>query len=360
MNTPRPFLQIPPGEILREELDARGWTQGEFAEIIGRPIQTVNEIIAGKKSITPETALLFSQALGTSAQLWLNLESSYRLNSLPDSTSESSFIERKAKVFSVAPVSELIRLNWITVKNRRGGRFTEKHIDEIEGQLKAFFRVKSLDNITQLQANYRKSSDEVTATSLAAWLQQAQLVAEKQKVKKYNHERLMKGISQFPDCSRSLHFLEEVQERLSDCGVRLVILPHLRKTKLDGAAFWLEGNAPVIGLTLRINRIDNFWFTLMHELAHILYHKNKIKWDEEIIQEKNNKEEKIADKHAQNWLISEKLFSDYIDQFQSKLTVSSVRKFAEAINRHPAIVVGRLQHNKWILYSYMRNVLEKT
>ena len=75
----RPYKAIPPGEILKDELEARGWTQGEFAEIIGRPIQTINEILMGEKAITPETAVLFSQALGTTPELWLNLESVFRV-----------------------------------------------------------------------------------------------------------------------------------------------------------------------------------------------------------------------------------------------------------------------------------------
>ncbi len=77
-NKKRPYRAIPPGEILKEELDTRGWTQGDFAEITGKPLQAINAIIIGKKAITPETAILFSEALGTSPEFWLNLEDSYR------------------------------------------------------------------------------------------------------------------------------------------------------------------------------------------------------------------------------------------------------------------------------------------
>jgi HTH-type transcriptional regulator/antitoxin HigA len=74
-----PAETFPPGEFLRDELDARGWTQVEFAEMIGRPPRAVNEIIAGKRSITPETAHEFADAFGTSAQLWMNLETAWQL-----------------------------------------------------------------------------------------------------------------------------------------------------------------------------------------------------------------------------------------------------------------------------------------
>jgi HTH-type transcriptional regulator/antitoxin HigA len=75
----RPAEAFPPGEYLRDELRARGWTQARFAKIIGRPLQLVNEIIAGRKRITERTALEIAAALGTSPKVWLNLENTYRL-----------------------------------------------------------------------------------------------------------------------------------------------------------------------------------------------------------------------------------------------------------------------------------------
>ena len=79
-NVRRPVAQIfPPGDFIREEIEERGWTQGTFAEILGRPLQTVNAIINGKKEITPKTAIELAAAFGTSPELWLNLETAYRL-----------------------------------------------------------------------------------------------------------------------------------------------------------------------------------------------------------------------------------------------------------------------------------------
>ena len=76
----RPYRPVTPGEILKEELEARGWTQTDFAEILGRPIQAINEIISGKKAVVPATAVELSRAMGTSPEFWLNLESAYRLD----------------------------------------------------------------------------------------------------------------------------------------------------------------------------------------------------------------------------------------------------------------------------------------
>lgn len=98
-SNPKPARAVKPGDILREELDERGWTQKDFAEIIGRPVQVVNEVISGKKSITPETACLIAAALSTSPQLWLNLESSYRLW-MAEANLDTSEIARRAERYS--------------------------------------------------------------------------------------------------------------------------------------------------------------------------------------------------------------------------------------------------------------------
>jgi HTH-type transcriptional regulator/antitoxin HigA len=75
----RPAEAFPPGDLIREELEARGWSQADLARVIGRPLQMVNEIINGRKRITEETAVALAAAFGTSAEMWINLETSWRL-----------------------------------------------------------------------------------------------------------------------------------------------------------------------------------------------------------------------------------------------------------------------------------------
>jgi addiction module HigA family antidote len=76
---PSAAAAFPPGEFIREELEARGWTQRDLAEVLGRPLQMVNQVVNGRKEITPRTAVELAAAFGTSAELWVNLESAYRL-----------------------------------------------------------------------------------------------------------------------------------------------------------------------------------------------------------------------------------------------------------------------------------------
>src|SRR5216684_3470853 len=118
MNLPlRPFVPIPPGETLDEELNALGWSQGDLADVLGRPVQVVNEIVTGKKAITPETAIALSRALGNSPEYWLTLESKYRLDLLRHRSNRKPVddVERKARLYSKLPLKELKKLGWINV-----------------------------------------------------------------------------------------------------------------------------------------------------------------------------------------------------------------------------------------------------
>jgi len=136
-NNLEPAEVVTPGDILKEELAARGWTQKVFAEIIGKPLQSVNEIIRGKKSITPETAKLLGAALGTSAELWLNLEANYRLKSTRITERERD-VSRKARLYSKFPINELIKRGLI----KQG-----KSVDELERSLSRLFKVRDVNKI---------------------------------------------------------------------------------------------------------------------------------------------------------------------------------------------------------------------
>src|SRR5436190_13395187 len=103
-----PAEVFPPGEYLRDELDERGWTVTEFAEIIGRPVQAVSEILNGKKEITTETACTLSDALGTTPELWLNLQTTYRLYEQRRKSAplQPSPVARRARLRSLVPLAK--------------------------------------------------------------------------------------------------------------------------------------------------------------------------------------------------------------------------------------------------------------
>ncbi|MCY3899577.1 MAG: ImmA/IrrE family metallo-endopeptidase [Caldilineaceae bacterium] len=137
------------------------------------------------------------------------------------------------------------------------------------------------------------------------------------------------------------------RQRLAEHGIALVIERHLPRTHLDGAAICLLDGRPVIGLTLRYDRIDNFWFSLMHELAHVSLHldcnENELFIDDLSLTGEDPLE-KQADTLAQNALIPPKLWHD--NPVRQRATILAVYTFARELNVHPAIIAGRIRHDR--------------
>lgn len=337
-----------PGKILSRELEARGWTQKDLAEIMGRPVQTINEIIRGSKQITPETAIELSQALGTSPEFWTNLEAKYRLHLVGKEKNEQD-IARKSRLYTIAPISELIKNKWIQAADS---------IDDLERQVCDFFGVSSLDETLQLDVNFRCSEHrEPEATSRIAWVKRVENLAKQQTVASFERKKLETAIPEILACTKQVDSIVHIPKLLADLGVHFLIVPHLSKTYLDGAAFYLNSN-PIIALTLRYDRIDSFWFTLMHELAHIvLGHQGAYLDNLDALEE--NDEERAANEKAANWLINSQTLNEFIITSKKVFSRKAIEEFAHNQNRHPGIILGRLHYDKLVPHKNLRPLLVK-
>ena len=253
MNT---FAEVfPPGEFLREELEARNWTQTELAEIIGRPVRLINEIIAGKRAITPETAIQLGESLGTGAEVWMNLESQYQLSKV---RSSDDLIARRAKLYDRFPAREMIKRGWIA---------GSKSIDVLEQQFLQFFGIDHLDQQVAFCHAARKTMAEAPPSVLQlAWLRRAETIAKELLTVPYNEAALRQALPRLSALRGAPEETRHVARILEECGVRFVILEPIAGSKIDGACFWLKDDQPVVAMTLRLDRIDNFWFVLRHEL----------------------------------------------------------------------------------------------
>lgn len=359
-NTLRPFKPIKPGEILQEELDSRGWNQADLADIVGRPVQAINEIIAGKKAVTPDTAVALSKAFGTSPEYWLNLESAYRLDLLEKGHGGGDAIERRSRLYAKAPVKELIKRRWISARDVRD-------IDRLEREVCAFLEVNSLDESPTLAMAARKSApDDPHNLAQLAWGCRVRQIARQTKVARYRRDALEKAVTELPKLSSSSKETRRLPSILAELGVRFVILEHLPKTRIDGASLWLDSDKPIIALTFRYDRIDCFWFTLMHELAHVLSEdakKNEMLVDNSLVGKdaeaaENNAEIK-ANKMATEWLIPTRTLQRFLVRTRPFISRREVLSFAADLGVHPAIVVGRLQHVGEVPWTHYRSMLEK-
>lgn len=344
----QPARATPPGRIIRRELEARGWTQKDLADIMARPEQLISQIVNARKQVTPETALQLAAAFGTSADFWLNLENNYQIHKARQ-THDASEIERKSRLYSLAPVSELLRRGWI---------IAEDNLESLEQAVCRFLGIADPQQTPRLAVNFHQSetyTPEVAAQ--IAWVKRVEQLAGTQTVADFDCARLEAALPELLAFAVAVEDVRQIPAFLQALGVHFVIVPHLEHTYLDGATFALNGH-PVVALTLRHDRIDNFWFTLMHELAHIIAGHEGLYLDD-LDQEAEGQVEVAANRLAQGWLLDAAALEQFVAATKPYFAHQKIRDFAATQGRHPGIVVGRLHHDKILEYRHSRSFLEK-
>lgn len=345
-----------PGEKIRVELDRRGWTQADLARILNRPLPTINEIIGGKRAILPETAIGLAAALGSSAEEWMKLEAEYRLSLARTDDVDVSGVSRRVRIFEIAPVKEMERRGWIK---------STKDPQELERQLCRFFDVSDLDQEPQISVATRRTNinDHLTP-SQRAWCFRAKQLARAVHAEKFKPELLpqceqrLRSLATFPEEAR------RVSTVLAGFGVRFVVVEHLAGSHIDGAAFWLADNAPVIAMSIRFDRIDSFWFTLFHEFKHI-QNGDASSVDADLVgegamlTEAKPDYERRADMEAARALLPPDKLDSFIVRVSPLYSKSRINQFANRMQIHPGIIVGQLHHRGEVDWKANRDMLAK-
>jgi HTH-type transcriptional regulator/antitoxin HigA len=355
MDTEHTFFDgaLPPGEILRKMLESREWTQDTLAAITKMSRTTINNIVAGRSGVTPDTAAVLGAAFGNDATDWLKADAAYRLSQVtPDDE-----ISQRAHFFKIAPIHDMRRRGWI-----KTGDSTE----EIEAELRKFFEQDVSGEVVEFPVSPRHvealpylNSAERAWCFRARQLAIALLVSKFASRKLEECERKLRQLAAYPKEARHL------PKVLSEYGIRLVIVEPIPGAKIDGAAFWIK-EEPVIALSIRYDRIDGFWFTLMHEFAHILYG-DGISVDTDLIDNTKgivgrlaeNVAERRADARAANSLIPNDEMESFIRRVGPLYSRERVIQFAHRVKIHPGIIVGQLQHKGEVGYSALRDLLVK-
>lgn len=338
------FIAVPPGVTIKEQLSDRQLTQKEFALRMDLSEKHISHLINGDVELTPQVALRLESVLGIPASFWNNLEAKYKEQKAR--VKEELEMEQDAELCKKFPYTKIAKLNWVP----------ETRIDsERVYALRSFFEVANLGVLDQLRIPgiaYRvKSNKENNDYALAAWSQKAKLEARKIKVSPINIEKLKNSI----DLIRGMTvtppevFCNKIQDVLSQCGIAIVFLPHIGGSFLNGASF-LDGKHIVVGLTVRGKDADIFWFSLFHELFHII--------DGHIyIDYSTDEQERQADMFAQTVLIPQTEYLSFVAK--RNFTINSITSFAKLINIDSGIVVGRLQREGYIRYSNFNQLKTK-
>lgn len=320
------------GEHLFDELEARGWTQVEFAEILGRPTQFVSEIIQGKKEITRESAAQIGAALGTSAEYWLNLQDSYFLwkqRQDPGKREELNEVRVRAKLNELAPMAVLRKRKIITATSTA---------DQAE-QLKTLLEIDDLDTRPKWAfAARRTNNDEPLTPIQIGWFACVRKVAPAAPIGEYSPQKLEALAKQVSRMVSDPRGFAELPERFSAVGVRLVFVEAFPSSKISGASYH-DGAGPVIALSGRGQRLDKVLFTFLHECAHIV-RGDVAKDGTPLIDEDDHTlgNEDLADERASKWV-----FDQPLPRIPTRISAQWVDIVARDRGVHPIVVVGKLQ-----------------
>ena len=335
-------LAVPPGIYLTEVTEGLGMSQAELARRMGRPVQAISEIANGIKAITPDTALQLEHVLGVPAHIWTGLEAEYQLTKARNDASEQ--IEHETDLAVSFPYPKIAKLGWVKPTRKRSEKVME---------LRRFFGVASLRNLQGVRAYapaFRQSvKAEVSHEALVAWLRVGALEAEKIEAEPFDSVKARATLQSLRHLTLEEPevFLPKLGQQLAEAGIAFVLLPHFPKTYANGATFWANPNKAVLMMTLRGSWADIFWFSLFHELGHILLHDKRHTFLEDGLDEpKWKKQEEEADEFSQKTLIPPVSWRTFLKT--GHFSAANIALFADEIDISPGIVVGRLQHDDLI------------
>lgn len=339
------IMAFHPGYYVAEIIEEMEISQTEFATRLGTTDKTLSKLVNAQISISDDLAKKLSAMLGTSIDLWLNLQKEFDKKIIE--------IENRREIDAQENIAKLIDYSFfVKVAKLPDTRlWSEKVVN-----LCQFFKIANLSILCNpdFLVSYRTgilSPKDKNLINAQAWFQTALNFAKGIETASFSAEKL-KGF--LPEI-RSMTvqdpetFLPRLREIFSSCGVAFVLLPHLKNSGINGAVKWINSDRVVLAMNNRRLYADTFWFSLFHEIKHVLQQKIKtvfISSDLEELKIVDKKFEDDADLFAQNYLIPEKEYRLFAP---SKYTSDSeIIAFAKKINIHPCIVAGRLQHDNII------------
>lgn len=351
---------FPPGEAIKEELEERGWTQRDLADIMDVQPSIVSAIVKGTKPISLDLARNLAAAFGTNAQFWMNMDAAYRLN-LP--AEQHTATSRRSQLYKVAPVNDMIKRGWIE---------SSADVEVLHTRVLQFFQKDRLEDIEAESIPHAARQGAEYKTEMPppqrAWLRRVRIIGRAVHTQSFKEDNVCEALKRLRPLMANADEIRHVPRILAEYGIRLVIVEHLPQTRIDGVCTWLDENSPLIALSLRYDRLDYFWFTLLHELGHVdkrdgltsvLTPDSDLVGDQAIKSSEKPEIEQIADKFATENLIRPADIESFIARVRPLFSKIKIQGFALRQGVHPAIVIGQLQHRGAIHWSHSREFLVK-
>lgn len=331
-------LLTKPGDTIIETIEYLKMSQAELAERLGKTPSKVNDLISGKAPITVNTALQLEKVLGIDMQFWLNREMNYREKLAR--IEQEEFLEECKGWLKQQPIKELHKFGYLK---------SDKPSNELVEECLQFYGVVSplqWQNVyvdSYAQTSFRKSPNHKSLlASMAAWLRIGELKLRKLQLPEFNKESFKKALESIKQLVQFQpeDYAIQLKNLCNESGVAVIYSHSLPKAPISGAARWV-GGIPVIQITDRYKKNDQFWFTFYHEAGHILLHGKKDVFIEDFEAAENSDEkEEEANAFARDWLLPD----SFLAELPEVLDERAIRKIARTYSTHEAIVLGRLQN----------------
>lgn len=334
------------GQLIEALLKERGWPQRTLALVLGKGETSINKMIAGKQPVDAETAVLLEEVFGVDAGRFLALQREYDLNLARLSVRPDPQRATRAFVFGGLPLADMAKRGWIVADDL-------KDIAAVEAAVTRFFGVNRLEDIEILPHAARKTETNAPVTpAQLAWLYRVKAMASEMLVPPYSSRALDGVLAALKPLLISPESARRVPRMLMEAGIRFLVVETLPAAKIDGVCFWLNDHSPVVALSLRHDRNDNFWFVLRHELEHVRrgHGKSAAILDADLHGERAGTGESVAEEERQanaaaaDFCVPQSQMEAFIARKAPFFAERDMIGFARSLKVHPGIVAGQLQH----------------
>lgn len=327
-----------PGYYIKEIIDESGLTQQDFAKRLDTTPKNLSLLIRGEQSLSIDIAMKLSRLLGTSVSYWLNLQKEYDAL-IAEFKSKEELIQEK-KVFS--------NLDYKYFRENFNLPHLPRKIEEQIKQVRQFLNVATLTVFKKedMAVSFRSDTGELSETNIVKaniMVQIATNIALKTEAPKFNKALFEEAVQYALTLTRDHGtFYPLIKEAFRKAGVIFVILPNISGSRINGATKKV-GNSIMLMVNDRRLYSDTFWFTLFHEIGHIMNGDYGISFESEC-----GEQEEIADKYAEDMLIPYEQYKRFVEE--GRFDVKNIEAFADVIDRDPGIVLGRLLNDKKVSY----------
>jgi len=329
-----------PGQLIAALLDARGWTQRVLAIVLDVTEPVVAKMVNDKRGIDAEMALRLSDVFKVAPEEFLYRQKDFELAVARFKVPADPGRATRATLFGDLPVADMIKRGWINalMVDPKG----------VEAELMRFFGVASVDEIPVLPHAAKKTEVASPASpAQIAWIYRVKQIARGILVGRYSPEAVRQAVEKMKPLRSSADAVRHVPRILTECGIRFAIVESLATAKIDGVCFWLNDFAPVIGMTLRHDRIDNFWFVLRHEIEHVLqrHGRDAVMLDADLDAPSDViEEERVANAAAADFCVPQAELKKFITRKSPFFAERDLLGFAKTIHVHPGLVAGQIRH----------------